>query len=111
MQINSKNERDLFSCMAEGHSKESENYLSLIITLRLTRGELVEGLEKFPRFPNLRGREASPPKKFFKGKRFPRCLSFKERAKSEPNQLRFVLTMMGGLSRDREGISPKAHTR
>jgi hypothetical protein len=48
--------------MAEGHSKESENYLSLI-TLRLTRGELVEGLEKFPRFPNLRGREASPPKK------------------------------------------------
>jgi hypothetical protein len=47
--------------MDEGHSKESENYLSLI-TLRLTRGELVEGLEKFPRFPNLRGREANPQK-------------------------------------------------
>jgi hypothetical protein len=61
--------------MAEGHSKESENYLSLI-TLRLTRGELVEGLEKFPRFPNLRGREASPPKKILGRKEIPALSHF-----------------------------------
>jgi hypothetical protein len=62
MQFIKKNLRFVFGKWSKAIAKRAIIYLSLF-TLRLTRGELIEGLEKFPRFPNLRGREASPPKK------------------------------------------------